>query len=64
MMCVGQDQKQIGALIVPRLGELARRGVVAREIAGAWGVCSWFPPSGMVLTAWCFFCVPYHFQMR
>lgn len=36
IMCVGQDRKVLGALVVPNLRQLARAGLVARAEADRW----------------------------
>jgi len=34
MMCVGQDEKSVGAIVVPNPGEMGRRGYITKETAG------------------------------
>ena len=34
MMCVGQDEKSVGAIVVPNPAEMARRGFITKETAG------------------------------
>jgi long-chain acyl-CoA synthetase len=36
IMCVGQDQKSLGALVVPNVRQLARAGLVAASVADKW----------------------------
>ncbi len=36
LMCVGQDQKALGALVVPNVRQLARAGLVSPGVADRW----------------------------
>lgn len=38
MMCVGQDEKSLGAIVVPNPSQMAKLGYVSQEVASKWRV--------------------------